>query len=94
MDIAGLEDAAEVRLVRCACSQALDGGFLIAEGFKEGVSEIGTVKGLFYKLGNRLLNLYSVQPFAPFGAPELLRRDATASLLCSATYSRISRRST
>jgi hypothetical protein len=61
VDVAGLENAAQVGLVRRPGAQALDGRGLVAEGFQEDVGERCGVKGLLRKVGNSLLNLYGVQ---------------------------------
>ena len=41
VDVVGLENAAQVGLVRCARAQPLDRRFLVAEGFQEGERELG-----------------------------------------------------
>jgi hypothetical protein len=46
VDIAGLQDAAEIGFVRCARAQALEGGFLVAKGLQEGERERLPVKWL------------------------------------------------
>src|SRR5882672_9224668 len=46
MDVAFLEYPANVRLVGLALSQALEGGFLVAEGLKEGKRKLRGVEGL------------------------------------------------
>ncbi len=50
MDVVGLKDAAEVGLVRLALAQALEGGFLVAEGLQE---EIRKLRGVEWPLGER-----------------------------------------
>src|SRR5690606_19859564 len=45
VDVAGLENATEVRLVRCPRAQAFDGRRLVAEGFEERVRKLGGVEG-------------------------------------------------
>ena len=45
VDVVGLENAAEVGLVRRAGAQPLDGRFLVAEGFKEGIGKFAASKG-------------------------------------------------
>ena len=94
VNVACLENSAEVRFVRCACAQAFYGGLLVAEGFKKGIGKARSIKRLFGKLGNCLFYLYGVQLFAPFGLTGVLGRGAAASPLCSATYSRMNCRST
>src|ERR1700682_3319573 len=46
MDVVGLEDAAQVRLVRLALSQACDCRLLVAEGLKEGEGKLGRIERL------------------------------------------------
>ena len=71
MDVIGLENATEVGLVRRARAQASDGGFLVAESFKEGIGEVRAVERLFRKVGYCLFNLDGVQLFAPRHAQDL-----------------------
>jgi len=47
MDVVGLQDAAEVRLVRRARAKPLDRRFLIAEGSQEGERELRGIERLF-----------------------------------------------
>src|SRR3546814_13191969 len=47
VDVIGLKDAAHVRFVRHAASQALDGGFLVAEGLQERERKLGWVERTF-----------------------------------------------
>lgn len=65
MDIVGLENAAEVGLVRRPRAETLDGGFLVPEGFKEGIGEVGAIERLIRKVGYCLFNFNGVQLFAP-----------------------------
>lgn len=61
VDIAGLEDAAEVGFVRCAGAQSLDRCILVAEGFKEGIRETRGIEGLICQLRNGLFYFNGVQ---------------------------------
>ena len=65
MDIVGLENAAKVRFVRRPRTETLDGGFLVPEGFKEGIGEVGAVERLIRKVGYCLFYFNSVQLFTP-----------------------------
>lgn len=65
MDIVGLENAAEVRLIRRPRTETLDGGFLVSKSFKEGIREVCPVKRLSRKVGYCLFYLNGVQPFTP-----------------------------
>jgi hypothetical protein len=76
VDVAGLENAAEVGLVRRPRAQALDGRLLVAKGFKEGIGELCGVKGLLRKVGDGLFDLYGVQHDPPLFAPRLLPQHA------------------
>ena len=49
VDVAGLQDAANVGLVGRSIAQALYGGVLVAEGQKKGIGELGRVKRLLGK---------------------------------------------
>ena len=60
VDVAGLENTAEVGLVRRPRAQALDGRRLVAKGFKEGVGELCGVKGLLRKVCDGLFDFYGV----------------------------------
>lgn len=60
VDVAGLEHAAEVGLVRRPRAQALDGRRLVAEGFEEGTGKLGGVKGLLREVGDGLLDFDGV----------------------------------
>lgn len=64
MDIVGLENTAQIGLVRCPDTQALDGRGLVPEGFKEGIRKTRGVKRLLREVGNGLFYFYRVQ-FAP-----------------------------
>ena len=57
---AGLENAAQVGLIRCPSAQALDRSHLVAEGFKEGIGELCGVKGLLRKVCDGLFDFYGV----------------------------------
>jgi predicted XRE-type DNA-binding protein len=70
VDVAGLENAAEVGLVRRPGAQALDRRLLVAEGFKEGVGELCGVKGLLRKVGDGLFDLNGVHVYADLGYPD------------------------
>ena len=63
VDVVGLENAAEVGLVRRPGAKALDRRLLITEGFKEGIGEGSGVKGLLRKVCDGLLDLNGVQIF-------------------------------
>ena len=65
VDVVGLENAAEVGLVRRPRAKALDRRLLVAEGFKEGIREARGVERLLRKVGNGLFDLNGVQLFAP-----------------------------
>ena len=60
VDVVGLEDAAEVGLVRRPGAKALDRRLLVAKGFKEDVGELCGVEGLLRKVGDGLFNFYCV----------------------------------
>ena len=68
VDVVGLQDAAEVGLVRRARAQPLDRRLLVAEGFKEGERELRGVERLLREVGDGLFDLDGVQLFAPSGA--------------------------
>ena len=55
VDVIGLQDAADVGLVRCAGAQALDCRLLVSEGHEEGIGELCRIKGLLGEFGNGLL---------------------------------------
>ena len=65
VDVVGLENAAEVGLVRRPGAKALDRRRLVAEGFKEGIGEVRSVEGLLRKVGDGLLDLNRVQRYLP-----------------------------
>lgn len=46
MDIAGLQHAAQIGLVGCSRTQALEGGLLVTKGLQEGIRELDPIKGL------------------------------------------------
>ena len=60
VDVVGLQDAAEVGLVRRAGAQPLDGRVLVAEGYEEGIWELGSIKGLLGEFGNSLFDFNGV----------------------------------
>ena len=60
VNVAGLQDTAQVRLVRRARTQSLDGRFLVAEGFQESVRKLGRVKGLLREVRDGLFDFYCV----------------------------------
>lgn len=60
VDVVGLQDAADVGLVRCAGAQALDCRLLVSEGHEEGIGELCRIKGLLGEFGNGLFNLNGV----------------------------------
>lgn len=60
VDVAGLENTSQVRLVRRPRAQTLDGCRLVAKGFKEGVRELCGVKGLLRKVRDGLFDFYCV----------------------------------
>ena len=66
MDVVGLEDAAQVGLVRLALAQPLDRRLLVAEGFEEGERELGRVERLLGQSRNGFLDLNGVHAM---GAP-------------------------
>lgn len=61
VDIASLENATEVGLVRRPGAQPLDRRLLVAEGFQKGIREVRSIKWLFYELRNGLFDFDSVQ---------------------------------
>ena len=63
VDVVGLKDAAQVGLVRCTGTQTLEGRFLVAKGFKEGIGELCGVEGLLRKVSDGLFDLDGVQRF-------------------------------
>jgi hypothetical protein len=61
VDVIGLEDALrEVRSVRRAGAQPLDGGGLVTERLQEGERKLGRVERAFREGGNGLLDLNGV----------------------------------
>lgn len=60
MDIAGLENTAQVGLVRRPRAKTLDRRRLVAEGFKEGIGELCGVKGLLREVGDGLFDFYCI----------------------------------
>jgi len=61
VDVVGLQDAADIGLVRCAGAQPLDRRVLVAEGHEEGIGEFGRIKGLLGKFGHGLFDFNGVQ---------------------------------
>jgi hypothetical protein len=57
MDVAGLKDAAQIGLIGLALTEALEGGFLVAEGLEEGERELGGVERLLGQRRNCLFDL-------------------------------------
>ncbi len=84
VDVAGLENTAEVGLVRRPRTQALDGRRLVAKGLKEGIGELCGVKGLLRKVCDGLFDLYCVHEasrlcdFAPLAFACVSTADAWA----------------
>jgi len=76
MDVVGLKDAAQVRLVRLALPQALEGRLLVAEGFQEREGELLPIERPLGQRGDRLLNLDGVH--GPSGTPRLLQSTITS----------------
>ena len=60
MDVVGLEDAADIGLVRGARAQPFERRLLIAEGRKERIRELDGIERLLGKLRDRLFNLYGI----------------------------------
>ena len=94
MDVVGLEDAAQVGLVRRARAQPLERRLLVAEGFKEGERELRGVERLLREaeMASSISTAFNSSP--PLACRGVFRRGAAASPLCSATYSRMNCRST
>ncbi|HEV8524398.1 MAG TPA: hypothetical protein VGQ71_07845 [Terriglobales bacterium] len=64
VDVAGLENAAQVGLVRRPSAKAFDGRRLVAEGFKERIRELCGIKGMLREVCNGLFDFYSVHGLA------------------------------
>ncbi len=65
VDVVGLQDAAEVGLVRRAGAQALDRRVLVSEGHEEGIGELCRVKRLLSQFGNSLFDFNGVHARRP-----------------------------
>ena len=93
VDVAGLENTAEVGFVRRPRTQALDCRRLVAKGFKEGVGELCTVEGLLREVGDGLFDFYGIHRRAapPRGEAAKLLSFCGALMSCPAS-SRLSAR--
>jgi hypothetical protein len=60
MDVVGLQDPAQVRLVRRAGAQPLDRRFFVAEGLKEREGKLTGIERLLSESRYRLFNFYGV----------------------------------
>ena len=60
MNMIALENTADVRLVHIACAEALQGDFLTAKSFEEGIGKFGSVKGLLSKRRNGFFNFNGI----------------------------------
>ena len=67
VDVVSLENAAQVRLVRCAGSQPFDRCLLVAEGFKESIRKVLRIIRLIRQLRNGFFYFNGVQLVTPFG---------------------------
>ena len=65
MNVVGLQDAADIGLVRRARAQALDRRLLVAEGHEEGIGELGRIKRLLGEFGNGLFDFNGVHGGSP-----------------------------
>jgi hypothetical protein len=65
VDIVGLENSAEVRLVRGAGAQSLNRRLLVAERFEKGIRKVLGIERLIRQLRNGFLYFNGVQLFAP-----------------------------
>ncbi len=68
VDVVGLENAAEVGLVRDTRAQPLERRLLVPEGFKEDIRKVRAVELLLRKVANGLFYLNSVQPLVSCGS--------------------------
>lgn len=61
MNVVGLENTAEVGLVRCTSAQPLDRRLFVAEGFKESIRKVFSLERLIRQFGDRFFYFDRVQ---------------------------------